>query len=259
MNEAPSGVVVLTARHATNYAVISALQSSVGIDHVVFEGFRTWRMIPFRLKKLGWRAVAGQMLFLAWDGIIVRPRARVEVAKLLQGYDVSPPDGSVPATDVARVNAPEVETLLRELRPRVVVVSGTGILSKRLLALAPAFINIHAGITPRYRGVHGGFWAIYEGLPELAGVTVHLMDPGVDTGAILRQCTIEIDASSDSYRTLPVKQALAGIPLVIEAVQDALAGRLTPYQRDDLTSKQWFTPTLREYRQFVRQMRALER
>ena len=166
MNEAPSGVVVLTARHATNYALVHAIAASVGIDHVVFEGFRTWRMIPYRLKKLGWRAVAGQLLFLAWDGIFVRPRARLEVAKLLEGYDVSPPDGSVPATDVERINAPEVETLLRELRPRVVIVSGTGILSKRLLALAPAFINIHAGITPRYRGVHGGFWAIYEGLPE---------------------------------------------------------------------------------------------
>lgn len=71
MNEAPSGVVVLTARHATNYALVHAIAASVGIDHVVFEGFRTWRMIPYRLKKLGWRAVAGQLLFLAWDGIFV--------------------------------------------------------------------------------------------------------------------------------------------------------------------------------------------
>jgi phosphoribosylglycinamide formyltransferase-1 len=254
-----TGVVILTARHETNYALVRALASSVGVDHVVFEDFRTWRMIPYRLKKLGWLAVAGQLLFLAWDFVFDRPRARTEIGKLLEGYDVSPPDGSLPTTDVARINAPEVEALLRELQPRVVVVYGTGIIAKRILALAPTFINIHAGITPRYRGVHGGFWAIYEGRPELAGVTVHLVDPGVDTGAILRQQTIEVDPARDSYRTLPVKQALAGIPLVIGSVRDALEGHLSPYQRDDLPSKQWFTPTLREYRQFRRQMRALAR
>jgi hypothetical protein len=56
---------------------------------------------------------------------------------------------------VASANADETVALLQELRPRVVVVNGTRILSKRVLGCIDAvFINMHAGITPLYRGVH---------------------------------------------------------------------------------------------------------
>jgi methionyl-tRNA formyltransferase len=139
----------------------------------------------------------------------------------------------------------------------VVVVSGTGIIAKRVLALAPTFINIHCGITPRYRGVHGGFWAIYEGCPQLAGTTVHVVDPGVDTGAIIGQATIQLDPRFDTYRTLPVKQYLVGLDLMEQAVRAALDGTLAPYQRSDLESRQWYSPTPGEYWQFVRRLRTM--
>jgi methionyl-tRNA formyltransferase len=159
--------------------------------------------------------------------------------------------------DVPSVNGEAVKTLLREHQPRVVVVSGTGIIGRQTLTLAPIFLNIHVGITPRYRGVHGGFWAVYEGRPELAGTTVHLIDPGVDTGAIYGQTTIPVDPDTDTYRTLPVKQYLAGLKLMEEAVRAALDGSLTTYQRDDLESRQWYSPTVREYWQFVQRLRSL--
>ncbi len=50
---------------------------------------------------------------------------------------------------------------------------------------------MHAGITLRYRGVHGGYWALAEQHPEWVGTTVHLVDPGIDTGGILAQSTFE--------------------------------------------------------------------
>ena len=53
-------------------------------------------------------------------------------------------------------------------------------------------VNVHAGITPRYRGVHGGYWALAERHPEWVGTTVHLVDPGIDTGAILAQATFDV-------------------------------------------------------------------
>ena len=48
--------------------------------------------------------------------------------------------------------------------------------------MACPVINMHAGITLRYRGVHGGYWALAEQHPEWVGTTVHLVDPGIDTG-----------------------------------------------------------------------------
>ena len=53
-------------------------------------------------------------------------------------------------------------------------------------------VNMHAGITLRYRGVHGGYWALAEQHPDWVGTTVHLVDPGIDTGGILAQTTFDV-------------------------------------------------------------------
>ena len=44
------------------------------------------------------------------------------------------------------------------------VVNGTRILSRRMLeSIDAVFLNMHVGITPKYRGVHGGYWALANG------------------------------------------------------------------------------------------------
>jgi methionyl-tRNA formyltransferase len=250
-------VVVLAGRSETSYLQINHLAARFDVAHVIFEAPHLRKMLRYRLRKLGAWKVAGQLAFLLWDRLVIRPRSRGARARRLAELDIRAADGRIPPADVESVNGSEVAALLREIEPAVVVVSGTGIIGKRVLALGPTFINVHCGITPRYRGVHGAFWAVYEGRPELAGVTVHLVDPGVDTGAILGQALITVDPRRDTYRTLPVKQYLAALDLLAEAVQDALAGTLKPYTRDDLESRQWYSPTPGEYLHFVRQMRKL--
>jgi phosphoribosylglycinamide formyltransferase 1 len=252
-------IFILASRSPTTYLLINHLAEKFNVAQVVFEAPRQRKMLRHRLRTLGWWTVAGQLAFLAWDRLNIRPRSRSRVRELLTGHDTRQPDGRIPTLDVESVNGAEVATLLQAHQPRVVVVSGTGIIARRVLALAPTFLNIHTGITPRYRGVHGAFWAIYEGRPELAGVTVHVVDPGVDTGAIVGQATIEIDLRSDTYRTLPVKQYLAGLDLMESAVRAALDGTLAPYQRDDLESRQWYSPTPGEYWRFIQRLRALPR
>lgn len=246
-------LVVLAGRSELSYLLINRLAAHFDIACVVFEAPHFGKMLRYRLRKLGAWTVAGQLGFILWDRLVIRPRSRRRVAELLAGHDIRPPDGRLPTIEAGSVNGPPVVDLLDRERPHVVVVTGTGIIGRRVLALAPAFINIHCGITPRYRGVHGAFWAIYEGRPELAGTTIHRVDPGVDTGAILGQAAIAVDPHTDTYRTLPVKQYLAGVDLMVSAA----AGELEPYHRDDLASKQWYSPTLGEYWVFIRQLRAL--
>ena len=53
------------------------------------------------------------------------------------------------------------------------------------------FINIHYALFPKYRGVHSIVWAIMNGESSV-GVTVHLMDEGLDSGPIIWQESIEI-------------------------------------------------------------------
>lgn len=107
------------------------------------------------------------------------------------------------------------------------------------------FINYHAGINPKYRGQHPGYWALVHGDPEHAGVTIHLVDEGVDTGAVLYQARVAFTCEDDitTYQWLQMAHAL---PLFAAALEDALAQRLTP-KRVDLPSRQWFPPTLWAY------------
>ncbi len=248
-----NSIIILASRDELSYLLINHLAQHFNITQVVFEAPHTRKMLRYRLKKLGAWKVAGQLAFLIIDRLFIRRQSRPMIDRLLNGHDASPPDGRIPILEVDSVNGAEVSALLNEHKPQVVVVTGTGIIAKRILALAPTFINIHVGITPRYRGVHGGFWAVYEGQPDLAGTTIHRVDPGVDTGAIIAQVPITVEPN-DTYRTLPVKQYLAALSAMVQAVHAALDGKLTTYERNDLESKQWYSPTPVEYWRFMRQL-----
>jgi hypothetical protein len=250
-------IVILGSRSPTSYLLINHLAAQFRVAHVIFEAPHFRKMLRYRLRTLGALVVGGQLAFLVADRLVIRPRSRPRIAELLAGRDIRPPDGRIPVTDVESVNGTETRAILGNIQPRVVVVTGTGIIGKRLLSLGATFINIHVGITPRYRGVHGGFWAIVEGRPDLAGVTVHQVDAGIDTGAVLGQAAIKVDAA-DTYRTLPVKQYLAGLDLMAKAVREALDGTLTPCAPPDLESRLWYSPTPRDYWRFRQQMRKLK-
>lgn len=248
---ASAPLVIFASRSRTSYLLINHLAAQFPVGAVVFEASKLKKLLRYRLKTLGWWTVANQLAFVAYDRAVIRPRSRRRIDALLAGHDTTAPDGRLRCVDVETVNSDAVRALLAEVGPGCVVVSGTGIIGRKTLAAAPTFLNIHVGITPRYRGVHGGFWAVVEGRPDLAGVTVHVVDAGVDTGGIVAQATIAIDRA-DTFRTLPVKQYLAGLPLMQQAVADALAGRLAPYPRADLESRQWFSPTFADYARFTR-------
>ena len=131
-----------------------------------------------RARRLGWVRVAGQLAFVALAMPVLRWRGRARQRAILAeaGLDISPVAG---LRQVESVNSPECIALLRDLAPAVVVVQGTRIISSAVLtAVGCPFVNTHGGITPRYRGVHGGYWALTEGRPDLVGTTVHLVDPG---------------------------------------------------------------------------------
>ena len=114
--------------------------------------------------------------------------------------------------------------MLRDLAPTVVVVLGTRIISPAVLAAVDCpFVNTHAGITPRYRGMHGGYWALTEGRPDLVGTTVHLVDAGIDTGAVLAR-TYFAPGPQDSIATYPYLHLASGLPALAEQVARLVAG-----------------------------------
>jgi hypothetical protein len=220
-------IILLAGEGPTSRMVFHALRRNFGEIAVILEDRPSRvRMLRRRLKTLGPATVAGQVLFQS----IVRPllgwvgSRRIAAIKRTHDLDDSPIGG--PIRRVASANSAEARQALRELEPAVVVVVGTRILSAETLACTPApFINTHGGITPLYRGVHGGYWALAEGRPDLAGTTVHLIDRGIDTGPVLGQATFAV-STGDSFATYPYLHAAAGLPVLLDAVRRALAGDL---------------------------------
>ena len=148
---------------------------------------------------------------------------------------------------VASINDGSVIEALEAARPDVVVVNGTRIIAKRVLDCVEApFINTHTGITPAYRGVHGGYWALAEGKPELAGVTVHYLDAGIDTGGVIAQTLIH-PGPEDSFPTYPALQLAAALPLLKKAVLDTSRDGLQTSEPLASTSRLYYHPGLSQY------------
>ena|SRR5579863_1886071 len=87
-------------------------------------------------------------------------------------------------------------------------------------------LNIHASLLPRYRGVSPISQAILQGDKE-TGVTIMLLDAGVDTGPILLKRAMPL-SEEETTGSLTPKLAALGAQAIIEALPQWIAGRLTP-------------------------------
>ncbi|MCS7222012.1 MAG: methionyl-tRNA formyltransferase [Anaerolineae bacterium] len=123
---------------------------------------------------------------------------------------------------------PEVVAELASLRPDVIVVAAFGmILRPNVLAIPPkGCINVHASLLPRHRGASPIAAAILAG-DLVTGVTIMLMDEGMDTGPILAQATMEI-RPDDTAGTLGERLARQGADLLMATLPMWLAGELSP-------------------------------
>ena len=81
-----------------------------------------------------------------------------------------------------------VKRELRGLAPDVLFSLGCPVILKRDVIGIPrrACLNIHSALLGKYRGANPIFWALFHGEREI-GVTIHLVDEGIDTGDILMQ------------------------------------------------------------------------
>lgn len=242
-------VLLCTPCRATN-VLFHALAARFGAPLAIAEQPVPRReLVERRVKRLGPVRVAGQLAFQTLVSPYLARRGAARNAAILRAAGLT--DAPVPETSirhVASVNTPEAREALRAAAPRVVVVSGTRIIGRDTLGAVDApFVNVHAGITPRYRGVHGAFWALAEGRPDLAGATVHLVDAGIDTGGVIAHALVAPTAA-DTFATYPTLQLAAGVPPLLAAVAALLAGeRPTGPTIANAHAPLRYHPTLWEY------------
>ncbi len=93
-------------------------------------------------------------------------------------------------------------------------------------------LNIHASLLPRYRGADPIAETILQGDKE-TGVSIILLDAGIDTGPVLLQRSIPL-AEDETTGSLTVKLADLGAQALLDALPPWIAGEITPEPQDEL-------------------------
>lgn len=141
----------------------------------------------------------------------------VKELALSQGLEVVQPH-SLKAVDAVKQ--------LTRFAPELIVVAAFGqILPPEILAL-PQFgcLNVHPSLLPRYRGPSPVTTAILQG-DEVTGVTIMLLDAGMDSGPILTQREVSISAE-DTAGSLTEKLARVGAQLLMETLPLWIGGQI---------------------------------
>jgi methionyl-tRNA formyltransferase len=108
-----------------------------------------------------------------------------------------------------------------------------------LSALRVGAYNLHPGPLPRYAGLNAISWAIYHG-EQQHGVTVHKMEPQIDSGAIAYQEMFPIE-NDDTALSLNFRCTSKGVTLMLKLLEDAVAGKAgIPATPQDLSQRTYF-------------------
>ncbi len=135
---------------------------------------------------------------------------------------------------------PEAVAALRQLAPDLLVVAAYGLILPKSVLELPTFgaLNVHASLLPAYRGASPISAAILDGQAQ-TGVTIMLMDEGLDTGPALAQVTLPIQPE-DTTASLTPRLAAAGAQLLVATLPGWLAGAIAPITQPERSS----TPTV---------------
>jgi folate-dependent phosphoribosylglycinamide formyltransferase PurN len=237
-------IVVITEGGPHIWAIVNAIADRLGPVSVILETPESKKQLLIgRARRQGWLQAAGQLGTMVLTRLGKRFFAGHAARMIAEQKLQTEPKPGQAIIHVPSANAPECLQATREIQPGVVLLAGCRLLSRQTLAKIPCpVLNYHAGIAPKYRGMNGGYWALASGDAQNFGTTVHLVDAGVDTGGVLRQARGKPDPG-DTISSYALRQAAFSRDICVEAVRDALAGKLA-ISDPGLPAKQWYHPTI---------------
>jgi methionyl-tRNA formyltransferase len=204
-------------------------------------------LLKGRLKRIGFFKVLGQAMFSVLIVPYLKKKAKHRKEALIQQYQLKGGNFAKHNTHyITTVNDDACKQLLQQLQPDIVLVNGTRIISKKILQCTTAiFINMHVGITPWYRGSHGGYWALYNNDAKNFGTTIHLVDAGVDTGGVLQQVFAQPTAA-DNFTTYPIIQVGVGITGLKNVLMQLIKGEHN-IKKNTESGEMYYQPTIWQY------------
>jgi methionyl-tRNA formyltransferase len=151
----------------------------------------------------------------------------------------------------ASINAPESIAHLQSFEPDLIIsISSNQIFKKPILSL-PRYgcINLHTALLPKYKGLMPTFWALKNNEKKI-GVSVFIMDEGIDTGDIVSQKIIPIEPQ-DTLESLIEKTKKVGMDGVIEAIIKINSENVLTFRPEDKEGTYYTFPTRQDVKEFL--------
>lgn len=149
----------------------------------------------------------------------------------------------LPLLQPAKLKHPESVAWVRELEPDLLVLAFVTQFAplEMINSATHGGINYHPSLLPKYRGGSAINWAVISGERE-TGVTIHMIDEGVDTGPVILQEKVDI-GPEDTVKSLYFEKLYPlGIKLIARAVALIREGKVRPIPQDE--SKASFQPVI---------------
>jgi methionyl-tRNA formyltransferase len=143
---------------------------------------------------------------------------------------------NIPVWKVWQLSNPETIRVLTVYKPDMICVACFSKRIPRDILNIPRLgcLNVHPSLLPANRGPEPLFWTFREGC-EQTGVTIHLIDEGLDSGVIVAQEAIDIP-DGISYSVLEEQCALLGGTLLVQSVWDMYNEQAVLQQQDETKS-----------------------
>ncbi len=116
------------------------------------------------------------------------------------------------------INRDKIVEHIKQLNPALIIVLSTSLLQENFISAFPhKIINLHAGLSPYYRGSGTNIFPFYHNELEYVGMTVHYIDIGIDSGDIILQGR-PVFEDSDTTHTIGSKNVILGTNLMIKVI-----------------------------------------
>jgi peptidoglycan/xylan/chitin deacetylase (PgdA/CDA1 family) len=187
---------------------------------------RWWRQLRTKLRRW-WREPISFPLqaIEALSSRFPQPRRRHADARPvpLPGSPAAISRDNVRYTEVAGIHRKSTLRLVARMKPWLGISIGAPILKKALFGIPElGTINIHKSLLPIYRGMTPGFWELRDGVTT-SGVSIHWINNGLDTGDLILQRPLAINAFS-TPAGLAAELDLLGTDVLLEALARIAAG-----------------------------------
>ena len=140
---------------------------------------------------------------------------------------------------VEKLSADNTAEFVRRSRIDLLLNAGGDLFRKNIIqAPRQGVFNVHKGLLPSYRGYNVVEWSLFNRHP--AGVTLHYVDVGLDTGDVIQTNAIPIE-KGDVIDTIRARSYPLQVELMAQGVRQLVAGTIERTRQAKADGRQYFS------------------